>query len=152
MGANEPQRAERVGYRATALAMGLMGLVGLSYLVAPAFLMGIFSDDSLVISAGVAILKLVALYQVFDAAAIVLGGSLNGAGDTTYTMLMRLLFAWGLFLPLSYVLGFTLNGGVRGAWAGAMVYLASLAFVYLWRFRSKRWQGKVGSEELAAAV
>lgn len=153
LGANAPQRAERVGYRATALAMGLMGLVGLSYLIAPTLLMGIFSDDPQVVSAGVAILRLVALYQVFDAAAIVLGGSLNGAGDTTYTMLMRLVFAWGLFLPLAYVLGFTLNGGVRGAWAGAMVYLASLALVYLLRFRSKRWQGRVVvSEELTPAV
>ena len=54
---------------------------------------------------------------------------------------MRLLFAWGVFIPLSYVLAFPLGGGVRGAWAGAMVYLASLAAVYLLRFRSGRWKG-----------
>ena len=141
LGADEPRQAERVGYRATFLAMGLMGLVGLSYLIAPSFLMGLFSDDPRVIAAGVAILRLVALYQIFDAAAIVLGGSLNGAGDTTYTMLTRLVFAWGLFIPLAYLLAFPLGGGVRGAWAGAMVYLAGLALVYLLRFRSGRWKG-----------
>ena len=65
--------------------------------------MGVFSDDPEVIAAGVAILQLVAIYQVADAATIVLGGSLNGAGDTTYTMLTRLVCAWGLFLPLAYV-------------------------------------------------
>ena len=153
LGAEEPRQAERVGYRATLLAMLLMGLVGLGYLVAPSFLMGLFSDDPRVIQAGVAILRLVALYQIFDAAAIVLGGSLNGAGDTGYTMLMRLLFAWGLFIPLAYLLAFPLGGGVRGAWAGAMVYLASLAVVYLLRFRSGRWKriaAQVGEVKAAA--
>ena len=133
--------------------MLLMGLVGLGYLVAPSFLMGLFSDDPQVIQAGVAILRLVALYQIFDAAAIVLGGSLNGAGDTSYTMLMRLLFAWGLFIPLAYLLAFPLGGGVRGAWAGAMVYLASLAVVYLLRFRSGRWKWVAArAEEVKAAA
>lgn len=140
LGAKEPQQATRVGYRATALGMVLMGLVGLGYLVAPELLMGVFSSDPAVIAAGVAVLQLVAIYQVFDAAAIVLGGSLNGAGDTTYTMVARLVCAWGLFLPLAYLFAFPLNGGVRGAWAGAMVYLIALALVYFLRFRSGRWR------------
>ena len=140
LGANKPQQASRVGYRATLLGMILMGLVGLGYFIAPGFLMGVFSNDPQVIAAGVAILQLVAIYQVADAATIVLGGSLNGAGDTTYTMLTRLVCAWGLFLPLAYVLAFPLGLGVRGAWGGAMVYLFVLALVYFLRFRSGRWQ------------
>ena len=139
LGARDPQRATRVGYRATALGMALMGTVGIGYVVAPELLMSVFSSDPEVIAAGVAVLQLVAIYQVFDAAAIVLGGSLNGAGDTTYTMLVRLVCAWGLFLPLAYLFAFPLGGGVRGAWAGAMVYLIALALLYFWRFRSGRW-------------
>ena len=140
LGAKDPQQASRVGYRATVLGMMLMGLVGLGYVVAPEVLMRVFSRDPEVVAAGVAILKLVAIYQVADAATIVLGGSLNGAGDTTYTMLARLVCAWGLFLPLAYVFAFPLDLGVRGAWSGAMVYLFVLALVYFLRFRSGRWQ------------
>ncbi len=140
LGAGEPGQAERVGYRASALAMGLMGLVGLSYLVAPELLIGVFSRDSEVVRAGSAVLKLVALYQVVDALAIVLAGSLNGAGDTRFTMWVRVFCAWGLFIPLAWLLAFPLGGGLRGAWVGALVYLVSLALVYLWRFRSGRWK------------
>ncbi len=147
LGAREPQRATRVGYRATVLGMALMGLVGLGYFIAPAALMGVFSDDPVVVAAGVAVLRLVALYQVVDAATIVLGGSLNGAGDTTYTMLARLVCAWGLFLPLAYLFAFPLDGGIRGAWAGAMVYLIVLALAYLWRFRSGRWKTSFGGAD-----
>lgn len=147
LGAREPRRATRVGYRATGLGMALMGVVGLGYLVAPELLMGVFSDDPAVVAAGVAVLQLVALYQVIDAAAIVLGGSLNGAGDTTYTMLARLGCAWGLFLPLAYLFAFPLGGGVRGAWTGAMVYLVALALLYFLRFRSGRWQSSFRGAE-----
>jgi len=140
LGAKDPKQAERVGYRATVLGMVLMGVVGLGYFIAPELLLGVFSADPEVVAAGVAILRLVALYQIFDAAALVLGGSLNGAGDTTYTMLVRLVCTCGLFLPLAYLLAFPLGGGVRGAWAGAMVYLVALAFAYLLRFRSGRWK------------
>ena len=147
LGAKDPQRATRVGYRATALGMALMGTVGIGYVVAPELLMGVFSSDPEVVAAGVAVLQLVALYQVFDAAAIVLGGSLNGAGDTTYTMLVRLVCAWGLFLPLAYLFAFPLGGGVRGAWAGAMVYLIALALAYFWRFRSGRWQNSFRGDD-----
>ena len=140
LGADKPKDAERVGYRATVLAMVVMGAIGLSYLIAPELLVSIFSDDPEVIAAGVVILRLVALYQVFDAVAIVLGGALNGAGDTTFTMLTRFFFAWGVFIPLSWALAFPLGGGVRGAWIGAMIYLAGLALIYFIRFRSGRWK------------
>jgi MATE family multidrug resistance protein len=140
LGAGDGLEAERIGYRATGIAMVLMGLVGLSYLVAPEALMRLFSHDPLVLAAGVAILRLVALYQVIDACAIVLGGSLNGAGDTRFTMLTRLIFAWGLFLPLAWLLAFPLGGGVRGAWGGALVYLVSLSLAYFVRFRSGVWK------------
>jgi multidrug resistance protein, MATE family len=99
LGAKEPEEAERAGYRAVLLGMIVMGIVGLCYLIAPAALIDVFTDDAAVIAAGVTVLKLVALYQVIDALAIVLGGALNGAGDTTFTMLWRGLIAWLIFLP-----------------------------------------------------
>lgn len=140
LGAKQPDIAEKVGYRACGLAMAGMGLIGLSYLIAPTALMGIFSREESVIEAGVIILQLVALYQVFDAVGIVLAGALNGAGDTRFTMLARTFLAWGVFIPLVWLLIFPLNTGIWGAWLGALMYLGGLAVVYLIRFRSGHWK------------
>jgi multidrug resistance protein, MATE family len=140
LGAKDTKLAERAGYRATFLGMIVMGFVGLCYLIAPAALMDIFTDDATVIAAGVTVLKLVALYQVFDALAIVLGGALNGAGDTTFTMVVRGGIAWLVFLPVAYVLIFVVEAGVWGAWLAACVYLIGLAIAYFIRFRSGRWK------------
>jgi len=140
LGARQPDIAEHVTYRAIALAMAGMGIIGLSYLIAPTTLMGIFSQEQSVILAGVTILRLVALYQVFDAAGIVLMGALNGAGDTRFTMLTRSFLAWGIFIPLVWVLIVPLGTGIWGAWLGALIYLGGLALVFFIRFRSGYWK------------
>lgn len=140
LGAKEPQQAERVGYRAMFLGMAIMGIVGLGYLIAPKFLMSLFSDDPTVIQAGSIILTLVAFYQVLDGLAIVLGGALNGAGDTTFTMVARAVMAWVIFVPSAYLLIFVFKAGIGGAWAGAFIFLMGLAALYFWRFRSGRWK------------
>ena len=117
-----------------------MGLIGLGYLVAPEALMGIFSDEPRVVDAGVTILTLMAFYQIFDAVGIVLAGALNGAGDTTFTMLVRSILSWGMFIPLVWVLINYANVDVLGAWMGALAYLGSITIIYFFRFRSGRWK------------
>ena len=140
LGAKQADVAEQVAYRACFLGMAGMGLIGLSYLIAPERLMGVFSQEASVIAAGVTILRLVALYQVFDAIGIVLAGALNGAGDTRFTMLARSILAWGLFIPLVWLLIFPLEAGIWGAWLGALIYLGGIAIIYFFRFRSGYWK------------
>jgi len=140
LGAGQPNKAESVAYRACGLAMGAMGLVGLSYLIAPTTLMRVFSQEEAVIDAGVTILKLVALYQIFDAMGIVLAGALNGAGDTRFTMVVRAVMAWGMFIPLVWLLAFHWETGIWGAWVAAFIYLGGVGFVYFIRFRKGHWK------------
>jgi MATE family multidrug resistance protein len=140
LGAKRPDLAQGVGYRGTVLGMIAMGLIGFSFLIAPAALMSLFTGDPDVIKAGVQILRLMAIFQLFDAVAIVLSGALNGSGDTTFTMMARVIIGWVLFLPLVALIVFGLDGGVRDAWIGAIIYGLCLALVYLIRFQSGRWQ------------
>lgn len=140
LGANEPDNAERVAYRASAIAGLLMALIGLTYLIAPKALIAVFVSDPEVIAAGVIILKMIAFYQAFDGIAIVISGALNGAGDTAYVMLVKIIFGWGVFLPLTWLLAFKFNGAVVGAWAAAIVYLSGLAIIYFLRFRAGKWK------------
>ena len=140
LGAGNPREAEGVGYRATTIAAAGMGVVGLFYLIAPEALIGVFSADPAVIAAGSTVLRLVAFYQLFDAVSIVMGGALNGAGDTTFTMVVRIVLGWGGFLPIAWLFAIPLGGGVLGAWIGALLYLSARGLVYFLRFRSGRWK------------
>lgn len=140
LGAKRPEFAEAVVYRASLLTMTGMGLIGLSYLIAPDLLIGVFSEEAAVIAAGGIVLRLVALYQVFNAIGIVLAGALNGAGDTTFTMWARTILAWGAFIPLVWLMINPLQKGIWGAWLAALVYLGGLGVLYFWRFRSGKWK------------
>ena len=140
LGAKRPREAERVSVRAVALAVVMMGLIGLSFVFSPQPLIEIFSRDPGVVAAGVTVLRIGALFLLVDASGIVLAGALNGAGDTRFTMLTRALIAWGLFLPLAWLLAFPLGGGLAGAWLAAFLHVMVIGVVYLVRFRSGRWQ------------
>ena len=140
LGAQRTDLAEKAAYRAVFLGCLGMGLIGLSYLIAPATLISLFSQEPTVIAAGVTVLRLVAFYQIFDGVGIILAGALNGAGDTRFTMVARTVLAWGIFLPFAWVMLFNFERGIWGAWVAALVYLALLSLVYLYRFRSGIWK------------
>ncbi len=140
LGAGHPETSQAVGYRGAMLGVGVMGLVGVLFLIIPRTLAGIFSADANVLALSVILLRLMALYQIFDGLNIVFRGALNGAGDTRFTGLVTVIGAWGLFVPSTYIWAFTFDFGLLGAWAGAIGYLIVLGIVFTARFRSGKWK------------
>ena len=132
--------AERSFRSGITLSLVLGGLIALLFVALPAQLLGVFTDDPMVLALGGPLLMVGAAFQVFDALAILADGALRGAGDTRWPMLARFALAWGLFLPLSYLFGFHLEGGLTWAWAGGLIYIAVLAATLVWRFRSGTWR------------
>ena len=86
------------------------------------------------------LLAIGALFQIFDFLAIVTEGALRGAGDTRWPFAVETALGWGFFVPLAYVLGVVLEGGLTGAWIGGLVYVCALALVLVRRFRSGAWK------------
>lgn len=140
LGAGEPAAAERSFRSAHKLGAGVAALVGAAFLVWPEELLALFAARGEVLEVGVPLLAVGALFQVFDALAIVTSGALRGAGDTGWPFAVQTGMAWGLFLPFAWAGGVLLGGGLLGAWAGAAAYLALLALVLAVRFRSGVWK------------
>lgn len=140
IGARDIASAERSFRSGVVGALVLGGLIALLFVAIPSQLLGLFTDDPMVLALGGPLLLVGAAYQIFDAVALLADGALRGAGDTRWPMLARFALAWGLFLPLSYLLGFHLEGGLTWAWAGGLIYIVVLAATLVWRFRSGAWQ------------
>jgi len=74
-------------------------------------------------------------------------GALRGYYDTQFPMWVGLFVLWIIGLPLSYILGLWLNGGVIGIRVGSIVGIA-IGSLILWR----RWHYKVTQSQKISAV
>jgi MATE family multidrug resistance protein len=140
LGAGDLAAASRSHRSAILLALGLAGVVAVLFLGAPEALLGLFVEDSEVLRMARPLLGLGAFFQVVDALGIVAAGSLRGAGDTRWPLLLQAGLAWFVRLPAVYLGAFVLGGGVFGAWGGELVYVSLLGLVLMHRFGRGSWQ------------
>src|SRR5262249_53684619 len=95
----EVPRIVRMTLRTTAL---WQALVGLACVLAPKFFVAFFAkgdDAAAMMEIGARMMMLSAAWQLFDATAMTMAEALRAAGDTAYTLWVRLALAWGLFFP-----------------------------------------------------
>ena len=140
IGARDYAAAERSFYSGIRLCLILAGGVGLLLVLAPKPLLGLYSDDPRVLALGTPLMMVGAVFQIFDAVAIIADGGLRGAGDTRWPMVARFALSWFLFLPAAYLFGIYFEGGLTWAWIGGVVYIAALTWVLVARFRGGHWK------------
>ncbi|HJO25105.1 MAG: MATE family efflux transporter [Myxococcota bacterium] len=140
VGAGLEAAVERSFRASLALGIGVAVFVGVLFVTIPGPLLRIFTDDTTVLALGRPLLAIGAVFQLFDAIAIIAEGSLRGVGDTRWPFAIETLFGWGVFVPLAYTLGVVFDGGLAGAWTGGMISLGCTAALLVWRFRSGAWR------------
>jgi MATE family multidrug resistance protein len=134
------------------VASAWMLSAGLVYLVAPGPVISLFQPRGVpaeaLVAAGATMLRLAALWQLFDALALTLGEALRAAGDTAWCMAARIVLAWVVFMPAASIAVVVLGGGVGTVMASMIIYVALLSGVFALRFASGRWReiDLVGSE------
>ncbi|MFC3285288.1 MATE family efflux transporter [Litchfieldella rifensis] len=140
MGRDAHGDAHRWGWDVVRVAWACLALLALPMMVIPDLVLGIFLHNEALIEMGRVPLQLTALMIVLDAAALVLGQALLGAGANRTVMTTTLATQWLIFLPLAWWVGVTLDYGLLGIWWAQLGYrcLNSLWFAVIWQRR--RWQ------------
>jgi MATE family multidrug resistance protein len=140
IGAKDFPSSETSGYNAIRIGLLYTAVIAVVFLLFADELAGIFSTEPDVLRFSSRILLLAAVFQIFDGVQMISSGSLRGAGDTRWPMIVAVLYTWFLFIPLAYVFGDILGGGVVGAWVGATIYIILLGATLLLRYRSGAWK------------
>ena len=124
-----------------ALAMSFgVGLVGIAvFVLAPAWLMGLFLDEAQpeaadVIAYGTVLLAVAALFQMVDAGQVMAMGLLRGLRDTRVPMVIAAVSYWGVGIPCGWLLGLHFGLGGGGVWGGLVIGLLVAAGALMWRF------------------
>ena len=140
IGRGDIATARARGETAIRLGVAYMFSMGVLFLIFRKPLIGLFRTEPEIVALGSRVLIIVAAFQFFDALCIVCGGALKGAGDTRFPAMMHVIYAWVIFLPISYVLTYRLNKGLVGAWLGACVFIIIFGVTLLWRWRGHAWE------------
>ncbi|HET6890792.1 MAG TPA: MATE family efflux transporter [Pyrinomonadaceae bacterium] len=143
LGAGKPDRAERAVWKAGFYNMMCLGVIGLIFVIFARQIIGLFTDDPLVIPYGVDCLRIVAYGFLFYAYGMVITQSFNGAGDTWTPTIINLFVFWLWELPLAYTLAIVFRVGPRGVFIAMMIAFSTLAVVSAIVFRRGKWKTRV---------
>lgn len=143
LGTGDPRLARRTGHLAVLQLVPYAVIVSIIYYFAADAIFGFWSSDALVREQGASALRLVAIAQPSLIIMIIYTSALRGAGDTRYPLLIN---ACGVFLvriPLAYLFGVWLQGGLFGAWIGLTSDLIFRSFFVAARFAFGKWNQKI---------
>ena len=137
VGRKDARGAAAAGWSAVLLSTLFMGAAGVALWVVPRWIVEIYTRDLAVIRIGATLLRIAALFELFDGFQTVTTGALRGLGDTRTPMLAHFGGYWLVGLPLAYVLCFSFRWGASGLWVGllAALVLIGTALLAVWRRR-----------------
>jgi len=140
MAKKEFDLAEAYGWTAVKLGVYATIVLGLFVFAAPESVLHIFTKDPPVIAAAKPILRGCGLLLPFVLSALVLTQALFGAGNTKFVAIVEFGLHFGCLVPLAYVGGVVLHGGIIGTWSAAYVYIILLCAIMWWKFWEGRWR------------
>jgi MATE family multidrug resistance protein len=131
VGRDDAGGTARAGWAALLLGAGFMTLAALTFVWFGRPLIAAFTEDAGVLAIGIVLLRVAAVFQLFDGLQGVATGVLRGLGDTRTPMAWNFAGHWLLGLPLGYYLTFERKWGVIGLWVGLSVGLIIVGTVLL---------------------
>ena len=146
LGRDDPQAAEYCTWTGLHLALLYMGAMSFGYLAVPELFLapfGLRADDADFIAAhdiAVSLMRVVAVYCIFDAAYMMFTAALKGAGDTRFVMWVSIPLAWAIMVVPSFVTIAYFDGGLYLLWSYVCLYICVMGIVFYFRFRTGRWK------------
>ena len=138
VGANQLHRV-KTGYRSTLLMTNSISLlISALFLLAPRFVIQIFTTDIEVIEIGVEYMHIVAPFYIIFSTMFILSGTLRGAGATLIPMFITLIALWAVRIPVSLWLSESI--GRAGIWWGIPIgWMVGMVISYIY-YRSGYWK------------
>lgn len=140
LGGKKEDMAQKSGLISYLLASGFMVVVGIIFYILAPFLAGLFTKDIVVINQVVEVLRIIALFQPFLCATLVITSDLQGAGDTKFPMYSSLIGIWGIRVLGVYILCIRLGFGLVGVWISYTIDITIRGIILMTRFLKGKWK------------
>ena len=145
-GARDRIAIARSGWVAFGLTAAFAVLSATTMLAAPRLLIAPFMEvdapqNAEAVGIAVALLRIAAIFQIFDASQATLANMLRGLHDSRWPLVIALIGYWAIGAPVGVALGFATPLGGVGVWIGLAAGLAVVAVLLAARWLAKAWRG-----------
>jgi MATE family multidrug resistance protein len=145
LGAKSPERAQESTWVGVQISLIYMATVALSLALVPDLYLSWFRNDqnpelwAAVRDLSVSLLRIVAIFTLFDSVYLNISFALKAAGDTRFVSLIALAVPWPVMVLPAYLCRH-LDRAAEIAWGFGAIYAMLTAFILFLRFRSGRWK------------
>ncbi len=140
LGAGQPDRAAQLGWKISLSAMGILPLISAAVFIFADFFASFLARDPAVLAETARYLRVNMFSEPFMALSLVLGGALQGAGDTRGNMWVIVVCMWFIRLPLAYILAIVLGMGALGVWLAMVTSMVFQGVLMALRFYQGKWR------------
>lgn len=139
LGKNKKEEAIHIGVTTAWLGVFIIIILTLIVLFNAKNIAVLLSNNPIVIEECVKYIYISLAFEPFMAWGIILGGGLNGAGDTKSVMLVVIGTLWLIRIPLAFILGISLGFGAIGVWWAMNASIFVQAVLISMRYFAKKW-------------
>ncbi len=140
LGANQPERAAETAWKAAYYNMLLLLSISVVAILFARPIVGVFSDDPIVINEGMWAIRIIFAGYVLYAYEMVLGQAFNGAGDSYTPTLLNFIAFWIIQIPLAYILCHYTGLQSRGVYVAIAISSCILAIMAILVFKKGHWK------------
>ncbi len=155
-GARDPRAISRAGWSAFGLTAAFAVLSATTMIAAPRLLVAPFIDvdapaNAAVVTLAVALLRIAAVFQIFDASQTALASMLRGLHDLRVPLVIAFAGYWAIGAPVGMALGFATPLGAVGVWIGLATGLAVVAVLLMTRWLGRERRNLLPGDALQGA-
>lgn len=139
MGEKNREDAFKSGYYTALMGSVIITLITVIVIVFAWPIANFLSNNENVVKESVNYLYISMISEPFMAFGVILGGGLNGVGDTKSVMVRVISSLWLIRIPLAFVLGIVLNYGSSGIWWSMNISIFAQCYLIGRYYFKKRW-------------
>lgn len=103
------------------------------------WILGVFTQDPAIIATGVILLRMGLVIEPGRVFNVIVINSLRATGDARFPVLVGLCVMWGVWVPLSWLLGLKLGWGMPGIWCAMACDEWTRGLLMYRRWRTWKW-------------
>lgn len=140
LGRGDADDAHRWAWDVVKVSIIALGLLGLPMVLVPELLItSIYTLEPETLALMIWPLRITGISMLFEAVGTVFQNALLGAGDARRVMKIAIVNQWLIFLPLAFLAGPVLGGGLTAIWLLQAIYRSGQAGIFALFWERRRW-------------